>query len=206
MPLTDLLYRCPNCGSSPLRPAGSGAGCPACGLRYLPGGAGGRIRVGSPNGNWGETPVATLVRQMEEWGGQGGEAEAPGGAAIERTRVLFSLAVREDPIRYRGRLLGFVERFGPGLEGVLTLDSAQLQILLPSNPDPQSWALEDLRSLQSSSSFIQFTDTLETVVLLHFPDDSPRRWDEVLRAAIQTRWSTLGRGIITEFQPRIRTQ
>jgi hypothetical protein len=140
---------------------------------------------------------------MEGWGGP---SRVESSAEEAQTRVLYSLAEREDPLHYRGRLLGFVERFGVGREGILALDLTHLRLLPTATTPPLIWPLEDLRSLQSSSSFLQITDTQETVVLLEFPEDSPRRWDEVLRGALQSRWSALGRGVITEYQPRIRTR
>jgi hypothetical protein len=42
------------------------------------------------------------------------------------------------------------------------------------------------------------------LVLFRFVEDSPRRWDELLRHAVARRWEALGRGTIREFQPRIR--
>jgi hypothetical protein len=208
MPLSDFLYRCPSCGTSPTVPEGNGARCPRCGCSYTPGQGGGLILERSPEGSRRTVPAATLAREMAARGGPGPIPQ--GQTSFSETRVRFRRAIGEDAIRHGGTLLGYAERFDAPAEGLLRLDPLNLRILPAArngNGDGElTWALEDIQAIQASSSSIQFSAGVGGVVLLRFLDESPRRWDDLLRAALQARWDALGRGSIMEFQPRIRVQ
>jgi len=206
LPLSDFLYRCPSCAAAPTVAEGDGAHCSRCRRRYTPGQGGGLILERSPDGSRRMVHAAELAREMAVQGGPGPIPEEE--TSFRETRVRFRRAIGEDPIRYEGTLLGYAERFDAPVEGVLRLDPVHLRILPASSNGNGSlaWALEDIQAIQASSSSIQFSAGEGGVVLLRFLDESPRRWDDLLRAALQARWNALGRGPIAEFQPRIRVQ
>ena len=158
----------------------------------------------SPDGSRREVPAGELARDAASRGGPG---PLPGesGPALE-TRVRFQQARHEDPIRHKGELLGFAERFEAPQEGILELQRELLRITPVRSGGTLTWALEDIEAIQASSSTIQFSPTGGGVVLLRFLVESPRRWEDLLRAALQARWDALGRGSIVEFQPRIRVR
>jgi hypothetical protein len=219
MSLKDFLYRCPACGQDPLPGARDTVACPACGLRVdREGGRDTRLRVTLP----GRAPVhllaATLADRIEALGGPLSRARQADGALAYGAAVRVRMAGSEAPVRYGGRLLGFVERFGAGTPAHLHLGDDALTLLplgAPPGREPlRCWPLESLRALQTSSSAVQITTghadgtggPATGLVLFRFVEDSPRRWDELLRHAVAQRWEVLGRGPIREFQPRIRGQ
>jgi len=206
VPLSDFLYRCPSCGATPTVAEGNTARCPCCRASYRPGQGGGLILEHSADGSRRAVPAAELAREMAAQGGPGPITER--GTSFRETRVRFRQAIREDAIRYQGRLLGFAERFDAPEEGTLRLDPIHLRILPAGRKGnvELTWALEDIQAIQASSSSIQYSPAAGGVVLLRFLDESPRKWDDLLRAALQERWDALGRGSIAEFQPRIRVQ
>lgn len=158
----------------------------------------------SPEGSRREVSAGELARDAARRGGPG---PLPGvNGPVQETRVRFQQAHHEDPIRHKGELLGFTERFEAPQEGLLRLEPERLRITRVRSGQTLTWALEDIEAIQASSSAIQFSPTGGGVVLLRFLDESPRRWDDLLRAALQTRWDALGRGFIVEFQPRIRVR
>ncbi len=71
-------------------------------------------------------------------------------------------------------------------------------------PPHRAWDLEEIRSLQASSSSVQLTTERGALLLFRFRNDSTRRWESLLRGAVARRWEALGRGRVVEFQPRIR--
>jgi hypothetical protein len=209
MALKDLLYLCPFCGEDPTTAAGPHVRCPSCGRTFGPAGAGARIRVREGGtGATAEVTSATLTRGIEALGGASRRARRPDGSLFHQARVRIRVARQEAPVRFRDQLLGFYERFGPGSAGTLSLDGSTLRF----EPDAAgegsalAWALEELRALQTSSSSVQISPGEGGVVLFRFPYDSPRRWDDLLRRALQECWHRLGRGEIFEFQPRIRVR
>lgn len=210
--LKDFLYRCPACGHDPMEGRRDLATCAACGLHVDRNAAGATcLRLHWPGMETAptEVPAATLADRIVSHGGALTRATAPDGNMAYEAEVRVRAAGTEMPIRYRRRLLGFAERFGAGSPGILHLsrDALGLRSLLPSDTvPPRRWALEDIRSLQTSSSAVQITTRGDGVVLFLFTSDSPRRWDELLRHAIGERWKRLGKGTVHEFQPRIRAR
>ncbi|CAN5622734.1 hypothetical protein BH23GEM11_BH23GEM11_00870 [soil metagenome] len=200
------------------------AHCPSCGLvvdRRSSGAACLRVHWawGAPPS---EVPAAHLADRLEAMGGALPRATAPDGSLAYEAGVCALTAGPAQAIRYRGLLLGFAERFTPGVPGRLRLHDEALILVptgkggaaTPPRPDhpaeadiaSRRWPLESLRSLQTSSSAVQITTLDEGIVLFRFDDDSPRRWDELLRIAISRRWELLGKGTVREFQPRIRAE
>ncbi len=211
MPLSDFLYRCPACGGEPVEDLRGAARCRTCMTEYRQGRGGTLIRERTAEGREREVPAAELAARIRSLGGPGAVPttgpERPGEGRVGgvEARVRFRQARHEEPIHYEGRLLGFAERFDPPREGILRLDHRSLCIDAADGTRLR-WSLDDVRAVQASSSSVQFAPGDGTVVLLRFPDTSPRRWDDLLRDTLQARWNALGRGTILEFQPRIRVR
>jgi hypothetical protein len=185
-----------------------------CGLeieRTKGGGEGEELRVRHPSGGTRALSVATVVERMDkirEGWDRSGVQTGPGGP---RPRLPATAHVRmrsagpEGPVLHEDFLLGFVERFGRGVRGLLRLTEAHLELHPTGEPSKTlHWPLEAITALQTSSSSVQITLEGEGLFQFRFEEASPKRWDDLLRWALQERWRALGRGDIAEFQPRIR--
>jgi hypothetical protein len=152
---------------------------------------------------------------MEEHGGALGAAVRNNGILEWRAAATLKFSQVEHPIRWQDRLLGFFEHFGPGLPGKLLLVGSYIRFEPTTaanggggtggGTSDWSWDLRDFRSLQSASDSIQFTTHRGDLVQVAFKDDSPRRWEILLKHALQEVWHREGKGEILEVQTRIRT-
>lgn len=216
--LVDFLFRCPYCGHDPMEGKGVRAFCSGCGRRFEPGKGGTAIRVEGDGEGPREVPAGILSRQMDEHGGALSLARGEDGRLRHHTRVRARFANREGPVRFRGEFLGLFELFGAGDEGILTLEHDRLTFQPgPGAPGDRrgsggegegvrAWHLLELRALQTSSSSVQISPREGGVILFRFPEDSVKRWEELLRGAISEVWEEAGRGKVIEFQPRIRAR
>lgn len=151
-----------------------------------------------------ELPVAELLEMLEGQGGALGPAQAQDGKLRWSAQAVLRTGTSERPIRWRDQLLGFFERFNPSRPGQLRLNGDTLFFDGNEAGEAQAWPLSSFRSLQSASSSIQFTTDGGALLHLAFVSDSPRRWEILLREALQMVWTAEGRGEIVEVQPRIR--
>jgi hypothetical protein len=207
MGLPDLLFRCPFCGHDPMEGEALEARCPECRRGFRPGGPGTMIAIFHPDGVTEEVPAGELSRRMDALGGAITRARGSDGRLRFQSRVRVRFAREEEPIRFRDVLLGFAELFGDGSEGSLTLEHDRLVLTLDGGEgESMTWPLLELGALQTSSSSVQISPKAGGVVLFRFPDESTRRWEELLRTAIAVAWREAGRGEVTEFQPRIRAR
>lgn len=218
MALVDFIYRCPGCGQDPTEGEGAEVRCPACRrvFRPAPGNAG--IRV-IHSGESEDLSPAEIRRRIEALGGAltlpasgDGASVTPGptptSVAIRReARATMRLAAGEEPVYHQGRLLGFAERLGAPREGRLVLEGPVLRFVGGAGKgEILRLELADVRALQGSSSSVQLSPRSGGVAVFRFHEDSPRRWEELLAAALRRVWRESGRGEIQEFQPRIRTR
>jgi hypothetical protein len=228
MALRHFIFRCPSCGHDPMQGKGDTASCSACGCSITRGATHPlHLRVFDParvRGPWHEVPAAELARQIEGHGGAIGPATRPDGRLAWAAEALLRHSSGEKPVRWQERLLGFFEAFAPGQPGTLRLEHDQLSFEGATGSGSDGgreggsmaggvgtgagfrWELLSLRSLQSASSSVQFTTGQGDLVHLAFRDDSPRRWEALLRHALQRTWLEAGRGEIVDVQPRIRTR
>jgi len=159
--------------------------------------------VREPTGEVEEVPARALADRMGDpmsrlpAGGQGPLALPAEGDAAMR------VASREFPIRFRGALLGYCERFGARSTGVLRLTDDRLTFTERNGP-VHEWLLSRVRAVQGSAAAVQITPAEGGLVSFGLDRDSPRRWEELLRAQLRVVWRAEGRGEIAEFQPRIR--
>lgn len=206
MSLRILLYRCPVCGHHPLTGAGDEASCPGCGVLYHRGGAPALIRIipGGGEEEAVEVPAAVLTRALEEWGGAVSTASRePEGGLRAEADVQLTCGEEESVLRARGEFVGFREKMGETEAGRLILEPSRLHFSPSSGMGDMAWALRDIRGVQTASSALQLYMASGLLLHFRFVDDSCRRWDELLRHAIQEVWREEGRGEIAEFQPRI---
>ena len=110
----------------------------------------------------------------------------------------------EAPLDFRGEVLGFVERYDAGAPGILRLEDCRLSF--KGEDGHLHWDLLDLTAVGSSSSSVQFVPRGGAPVELRFSEDSPRRWEEALKARVAEAWHSAGRGRVVEFQPRIAAE
>ncbi len=205
MPLKYLLYRCPECGHEPVEGDADVMSCPSCKTRYARGGVGRLIRVETPGVPSKEVPGIELVRAIDAHGGPMDRATSEDGTIDDRAAVLVRRSYVEEPVRYRGRLLGFAERLSKAVPGTLRLTDSCL-IVDEDGSEALCIGLLEIRAVQTSSSSLQVTNPSGELIQLRFSEDSPRRWEQLLKAALQRAYREAGRGEIVEFQPRIVTE
>jgi hypothetical protein len=114
-------------------------------------------------------------------------------------------ASRELPVWYHGSLQGFAEKLNEPVEGTLRLTEEELSLSAPG-AGMERWPLLTLGAIQTSSSSLQISPKEGGVVQFRFEDDSPKRWEDLLRLAVRRAYRRQGRGEIIEFQPRIRSR
>ncbi len=205
MPLANLLYRCPLCPEDPLRGRADEVLCPSCGRAFRRGPAGGTIRIEHPDGSREDVAASRLVAAIARRGGPLEAARGKDGAVRYRAAAVLRRAEVEEPVHLRGELLGFAERFGDSVSGTLEVDDEALTFH-GEGPVEERWAFVELGALQSSSSTVQLSLPGGAVVQLRFVEDSPKRWEDLLKHLIRQAWGRAGKGEITEFQPRIATR
>jgi len=209
MPLVYLLYRCPRCGRDPLKGEKDEATCPGCGVHFSRGGEGGLIRVRESSGELWDVPGHRLTAAMEGWSEKESSGSAPPGTPIRQAKVEVRKSGLEAPVWLGGELLGFAEAMGGAALGTLELSDEALTLRSRAGGGseegvpPESWPLLQIRAVQTSSSSLQFSPSTGGLVELRFLDDSPFRWETLLRDALQRAYGREGLGKIVEFQPRI---
>ncbi len=202
MPIRDLLWACPHCGTvGGLRADGKGERCVACGTQFRRG-TRSTIEAIAPDGHVESLPAGEWTARLPAEPPPGGEELGAGKRALRRGRVLARFALGDEPIRRGGTFLGFMERLSPPRPGELTLTDDALMLRLDAGEE-QRWPLADLAALQASSATIQVRPRGEPIVSFAFPESSARLWEESLASALRRTWRALGRGEILEFQPRI---
>jgi hypothetical protein len=199
VPIRDLLWACPCCRHyGGIRAQNRREACANCGARFAPA-PGARISVTAVN----QPPE---VKTAVQW-----EAVLPPIDAIPQSgllgpqQVTLRFANEPRPVRYRGNLIGWAERFGKPIQARAHLDAAALTIE-EAGKQRWLWPLERITAVQPSSSTLQINSTGHRLVSIRFAEDSVRRWEAVLQALIRVRHSVLGHGKITGFFPRIRME
>ena len=205
MALADLLYRCPRCGFDPMEGVGDEASCPSCGTGFTRG-RGNRVLVERrPDGGTVETPVSALVGLIEASGGPLTRARRPDGSMGYSADVDVSWRVAEEPVHHRGELRGFSERMGEPVPGVLTVDESSVTVRTEADGEA-TWPFLEIRALQTSSSSLQLSLPEDRLVQFRFREDSPRRWEDLMRHLLREAYRRAGKGNVVEFQPRIVTE
>ena len=206
MPLVYLIYRCPRCGHDPMAGEKDRAVCPGCGVQYSRGGKGGLIRVQDSSGGSWDVPGHRLTAAMDAWREKEGSRSGSPDTPIRRAGVEVRQSGPESPVEWGGELLGFAEALGESVPGVLELteEAVVFRPGLHETAGPtQTWFFLEIRALQTSSSSVQFSPLTGGLVQFRFLNDSPYRWESLLREGLRRVYLSEGLGEIVEFQPRI---
>jgi DNA-directed RNA polymerase subunit RPC12/RpoP len=196
MAIRDLLYACVECGrEAGLKQKDEEEVCDRCGARYFRA-EGARISLVRPSG-------AIETRGAADWLDQL-RTDLPhlGTRADPRDRVVIRVAQDNKVMRHRGIYLGRVELFGDSKTGWLSLGADHVRFD-PEQGAAEVWPLECITAVQPSSTTLQIKLRHGPVVSMRFLEASPLLWEERLRNAVQTYYTSSGRGDIAEYQPRI---
>lgn len=118
----------------------------------------------------------------------------------EAVRVKFTR--RQEPLRWRGQILGFVEIYEPAGRGTLTLAGDGLRLDVAG--EIRRWDASAIRGVQPASSSIQLVLGRE-MASLKFLEGSVRLWTAALTRFVRRHHSACGREVI-ELQPFVRTR
>jgi hypothetical protein len=158
--------------------------------------------VEDPSGEVWEVPGDRLAAAVEGWTAKEMAETALDSGVFHRSEVKVRESGAESPVHWGGELIGFAEAMGPGDSGFLELDGTALVLRLECGRN-QRWDLLDIRAVQTSSSSLQFSPLSGGLVEFRFPNDSPFRWEGILRQSLRLAYRAAGMGEIVEFQPRI---
>ena len=126
------------------------------------------------------------------------------GTVRYSARAEICWRISEQPVWHRGALLGFAESMGPKVPGTITVDGKAV-LVDDGRPESGRWRLLDVRAVQAASKSLQLSLPGDGFVQLSFLNDSPRRWEILMRRLIADAYERAGRGRVIEFQPRIVT-
>jgi hypothetical protein len=202
MAIKDLLWACPIC--SRIEAIDGDGRCRSCGTSFSRG-RGSRIRA-SQAGRTEEKHPAEWIAALpyQELDGEG--RSLPGGLEPPFTQpARVRLAYAEQALHRHGELLGFVEQFGPKMQGTLQLTETELSFL-PASGTGWSWQLTDITAIQPASSSIQVRARNRQVASMRFPAGSLRLWEQRLQYGVRQAYDRAGKGTVCEFQPHIRTR
>jgi hypothetical protein len=179
-------------------PAGRRAeACRAC-RATLTRGAGATIVVRAPGRAPDARPAAEWCEALPALNGD--DEPLDGHATLRAAEPV------ERPVQQDGELLGFIERFGPQIRGVVTLAEDAIHFQPEDGGPERSWRFADLTAVQPASSALQLKARGEPVVSLRFTSCSVRLWERRIQNALRRLFRETGRGEIVEFQPRISTR
>lgn len=149
-----------------------------------------------------------LARAIDRLGGPLTAAELGGGRIGYSARAEASRGLGMESIEGAGGVLGFVESWSQPTPGTLAVTERTL-CFEPAREGAE-WnegaeiPLLALRAIQTSSSTLQLA-TRRDLYQFRFEQDSPRRWEALLRELVRREYRREGRGEVVEFQPRIVT-
>lgn len=186
-----------------MRGEGDGAWCESCGVRIER--RQGQLLMFPPKDDLSfKIKPADLGRRICEHGGPMARATQADGTVRYSARADVSWRTSERPVWYRGELLGFAETMGPPFPATVTVDRETVSVDGDgSGAGSGRWSLLDIRAVQAASRSLQISLPGDRLVQFRFADDSPRRWEILLRLLISDAWEGAGRGRVVEFQPRI---
>ena len=202
MPIEHLLYRCPRCGSDTTT-RGKGVRCEACGTTFEQGDLA-VITVRSADGTVEETSARAAIDAIERFGGASPATHHASRELSYETPVAVAKVQRYEAVRWRGRLLGFWERFPEERPARLGLGDGGLT-LTAIEQGSRVWPWAEISALQVSSGAIQLDIRRDGLYQVQFLVDSPKRWKELLEGGLRRFYAQRGQTVI-EFQPRIVTR
>jgi hypothetical protein len=203
MSIHYLLYRCPTCGHDPTTATRRGARCESCGTTFEQGRAG-SVLVRSSEGKAETASVDDLIEAIDHMGGPTTRAEDGSGAFSYEASVVASSATSHQTVWWRGGVLGFFERITDRREATLRLSGSEM-ILVCRDRERLVWGLERIDAMQISSRAIQLNIRDAGLQQMEFLSDSPKRWEDLLRLALDRFYALRGREVV-EYQPKVVTR
>lgn len=198
MPLSDLLWACPDCGE----PGGiSPDGRCSCGVAFRRG-KGAHIVATWPDGRSVERTPSRWVDMLDQAFTRLRD-QAEHEDVIRRARVTVRPAVGTEAVHARGRFLNRIERYGPPVPGAIELRHDTLAYETDDDTPGRTWPFERITAIQTSSSTLQVKATDDPLVSFRFEADSLLLWEALIHDALRRFYRRTGRGKIVEFQPRI---
>ena len=198
MAVRDLLWGCPLCRApAGIRPVGRRERCRACGAEFRRGR--GSTIVARMDGS-------TRVRSAGDWLAILGAVEAPraddDGHILGPEPVRVKQARQQNPLRYSGELLGWVEVYEKPQRGTMSLrvDGLHFQ---PGEARALHWAPGDITGLQPASSSLQL-GLRGQMASVKFLEGSVRLWTRALSDLLRDHYRRSGRDVL-ELQPFVRT-
>ncbi len=140
------------------------------------------------------------IREDGPW-----RTEAPADEPLRRGVAVVSFQKSLKPIRLNGRIRGFSEQLGGALPAGVFLYDDLLVLWFQDERETIHCPLVQLRAIQTASSSLQITTPKEGLLDLRFPMDSSRRWEDLLRTAVDHAHQKAGNGSVLEFQPVVLT-
>lgn len=203
MALVDLCYRCPECGHDPMCGKGDAVWCESCGVRIER--RQGRLAMVFPENDMRfDIKASDLYGRIHDHGGPMTRATRADGTVRYSARAEVRWRISEHPVWHRGALLGFAESMGPKAPGTVTVDGEAV-LVDDGRAASGRWRLLDIRAVQAASKSLQLSLPGDELVQLTFLNDSPRRWEVLMRCLVADAHERAGRGRVVEFQPRIVT-
>lgn len=198
MAVRDLLWGCPLCRTpGGIRPDGRRERCRSCGAEFRRG--------------RGSTIIARMdgssrVRSAGDWLSTLGPVEAPqadaDGLILGPERVSVKQSRQQNPLRYSGELLGWVEVYDKTQKGTMALRIDGLHFR-PEGGAEVHWEPGDLTGLQPASSSLQL-GLHRHMASVKFLEGSVRLWTRALSDLLREHYRRSGRDVV-ELQPFVRT-
>src|SRR4051812_48239563 len=205
MAIRDLLWRCPLCDTvEGIQRTPRGEVCSHCSARFRRGR--GATIIANPKAG---EPIS---REPHEWLAtfKAGDVDGEGFTLPEgvnppyRQPCIGRIARDFRQIKRRGEFLGWVELYGPRINGEFLLSDFRASLEADGRVE-WSASLIDFRAVQPASASIQIYVCDGSIVSLKFPSGSVRLWEQRIKHAVRKVWRANGRGEIHDFQPHIAT-
>ncbi len=159
------------------------------------------VLVRSPDGDLEEASACTLIAAIDAFGGA---AEGAEGNVSYEAQVVVARGNQHQAVWWKRRVVGFFELLTERRKATLRLDGTKLTVT-SIDREPLIWKVENIRAMQISSTSIQLNIRGVGLYQMEFLSDSPKRWEDLLKAALRRVHAALGREVM-EFQPQIITR
>ena len=142
--------------------------------------------------------------EIDRFGGPESAALDEDGRLVYEAPVRVQHAGEHAPVWWKRKVVGFYECLDEPREGVLRLDGDTIEIEIAGLVH-RTWPLEDVLAIQISSRALQINVRGEGLWQHTFREDSPRRWEALLEAALTRFYAGIGKEVL-EFRPMVVTR
>ena len=151
-----------------------------------------------------EKAVATLIEAIDRMGGPTTRAEDATGAFDYEALVVAACGKQHQAVWWKGGVLGFFERITDRRAATLRIHGTDVTVTSPGR-EPLVWRLDRIHAMQISSRSIQLNIKNAGLHQMEFLSDSPKRWEDLLKIALNRFYGALGREVV-EYHPQIVTR